>query len=147
MIKLGTIISGSIVGPIESSKLYIKTRVQLKKYEKNNNVTPLSKFKKKMLKLGDDPKEISNPIVKIMKNSNTDTIDIYYDKGTGRPVLSCSYQVEMGMFKKKSSLFCNCIDDTSKKHQYYYYLALCIRHNCITDKTNEYLSKLTKLNN
>lgn len=148
-IQIGTTISGSVMGPFQTATNYIKVRTTIRKYEKQTGVVPLNKLKKKTYKIEDGnvdlENQLGNPILILFKKYASDTADVYFDEA-GKPVLTCSYQVTQKAFNKKSILFCNCISTEARAHMYYYYLALSIKHNIITDKTDQFLTQiLTKV--
>ena len=142
----GKIIKGSIIGPIKASKDYARSKIALKKFEKQTGIIPLNKLKKKVFKSNeyfvDMTKEISNPLIKILKASSANTTDVYFDND-GNPVLSCSYRVKQNLLNKDSSIICNCINTSATANSDYYYIALCIKHNIATDQTESMLNRLT----
>ena len=46
-LPIGKIIKAKVISPIKASKDYAKAKIILRKYEKQTNVIPLSKLKKK----------------------------------------------------------------------------------------------------
>lgn len=145
VLPFGKIIKGTIISPLKATKDYAKSKILLKKYEKATGVIPLNKLKKKVYKSDeyfvDMTKEISNPLIKVLKSASSNTTDVYLDSN-GQSVLSCSYSVKQNLVNKNTSIICNCISTESTVNSDYYYIALCIKHNIVTDQTESILTGL-----
>ena len=144
-LPMGKMMKSIVTGPIKATKLYVKSKLTLKKYEKHTGVTPLSKLKKKMYKSDnnfvDMEKEISNPLIKVLQGASSNTTDVYFD-ANDTPVLSCSYQISQNLVSKNTKLICNMINQKSTIHSDYYYLSCCVKHNVTTDYTESCLTSL-----
>lgn len=144
-LPIGKIIKSKVISPIKASKDYAKAKITLRKYEKQTNVIPLSKLKKKMFSSNENfvdmDKEISNPLIKLLKSSSANTTDVYYDSNN-KAILSCSYKMTQRLMNKDSQIICNCITAEATLHSDYYYVALCMRHNIVTDQTESLLTGL-----
>jgi len=144
-LPFGKVLKGVVIGPIKVSKEYAKSKLLINKYQKQYNVTPLNKMKKKVFKSNeyfvDMTQEISNPLIKLFKSHSANTTDVYFDK-EGKPVISCSYSVTQNLINKNTTLICNCISAGSIEHASYYYIACCMKYNVVTDQTSDLLTSL-----
>lgn len=144
-LPIGKIIKSKVISPIKASKDYAKAKVVLRKYEKQTDVIPLSKLKKKVFSSDENfvnmDKEISNPFIKILKSASANTTDVYYDSND-KAILSCSYKLTQRLMNKDTQVICNCITSEATIHSDYYYVALCMRHNIVTDQTESLLTGL-----
>lgn len=145
MLTFGKVMKGTIVGPIKASTTYAKTKLTLKKYEKQTGVIPLNKLKKKVYKSNESfvdlNQEIANPLVKLLQATSANTTDVYLDKD-GNPMVSCSYQVNQNLLNKNTTLVCNCVGQIAKMNTEYYYLALAMKYNVHTDQSESLLTSL-----
>lgn len=145
VIPFGKVLKGAIIGPLKASKDYVKIKINLKKFEKQNDVIPFRKLKKKVFMSNqyfvDMGKEISNPLIKLLHANSSNTTDVYFDEND-RPVLSCSYSMKQKLLNKNTTLICNCISTSATANADYYYLSSCIRYNVTTDQTENMLNGL-----
>lgn len=144
-LPFGKVLKGDIIGPIKASKDYVKTKLALKKYEKKTGVKPLNKLHKKVFHSNqyfvDMSKEISNPLIKVLKSCSANTTDVYFNENDA-PVLSCSYSVKQNLINKNTTMICNCISTEATMHSDYYYLTCCIKYNVVTNQTSDFLTLL-----
>ena len=144
-IPFGRVISGTVIGPLKTSKLYIQSRMVTKKYEKEKGVVPLKKMNKKTYKTDnkeiDLEKRVKNPLVALIKKNNSSATDVYYDEN-GVAFLSCSYQLNMNLINKKPTIIVNLIHSNAKANKSYYYLICEQIHNLITDQTEGFIKEL-----
>ena len=146
LLPLGKVIKTSVIGPIKVAKEYAKIKINMRKFEKQHpDVVPLNKLKKKMYtsdnKFVDLSNEISNPFLKVIQSTSSNTTDVYFDQ-YNKPVLSCSYSVKQRLVNKDTQLVCNLISVSATQNSDYYYLAVCIKYNIATTETESMLTRL-----
>lgn len=143
-LPFGKVLKGVVLNPIKAASDYTKIKIALRKYEKQTDVVPLKKLKRKVYKSNkyfvDLTQEISNPMIKVLKANSSNTTDVYYDNDS--IVLSCSYNVAQNLLNKNTTMICNCVDTKAVANSAYYYLACCIKYNVATDHTENMLTVL-----
>lgn len=135
-------LSGNVIGLLSAVKVFTRCKLVLKAYEKTTGVRKINGYTKRLMKQEEsgETTEIKNGIKKVLTKNNADTKDAYYEGSD--LVMDCNYTVQQGAMRKRTSFKCNFYTEYAKKHATYYFLAMSMSHDFVTDKTESFVNAI-----